>query len=397
MVREMEPGTSIGMIASQSVGQPTTQMALSSFHHAGTSTRKIGIPKLEGIMNISPNDGNSSYEIYLKRPVERSEFLYTTINGIVDYYYVEDTLDSWWYSIAESESLYKKPSAEREKVVFRIVFDKQKLYLRKLSLLAISKKIKNTILYNKILVLVSPEHLGIIDIANSEGYKRNNIKLELFQIAKEIIFPIVINPIKIYDAEINGNGLIVNATGTDLKSILGLEFVDYTKTTSNSIIEIFETLGVEAARKTIVIELSKTLSGYVTFSDKHINLIADFMTHTGKLIPINSAGVSQQSKSCLTKASYERTIKEITDACCFGSEDSLKSISESIITGSRAKIGTGVIDIFLDKDKAKELSDSQNFSLLLSSPLLEDKISEREPEQSRIQSNVSIHDDDDEE
>jgi DNA-directed RNA polymerase subunit A" len=351
---EMEPGTSIGMIAAQSVGQPTTQMALSSFHHAGTSTRKIGIPKLEGIMNISPNDGNSSYEIHLKKPVELSEFLYTTINEIIDYYYIENTLDSWWYSIAESESLYKKPSAEREKVVFRIVFDKQKLYLRKLSLMTISKKINNTILYNKILVLVSPEHLGIIDIANSEGYKRSNIKLELFQIAKEIIFPIVINPLKIYEAEING--LIVNATGTDLKNIFSLEFVDYTKTTSNSIIEVFETLGIEAARKTIVIELSKTLSGYITFSDKHINLIADFMTHTGRLIPINSAGVSQQSKSCLVKASYERTIKEITDACCFGSEDNLTSISECIITGSRAKIGTGIMDIFLDKSKINDFS-----------------------------------------
>jgi DNA-directed RNA polymerase subunit A" len=345
----MEPGTSIGMIASQSVGQPTTQMALSSFHYAGTNTRNIGIRKLEEIMNISSNDGNSSYEIHLKNLVEPSKFLYTTINEIVDYYYIEDTLDSWWYNIAERESLYKKPSAEREKVVFRIVFDKQKLYSRKLSLMTISKKIKNTILHNKILVLISPEHLGIIDIANSEGYKRNNIKLELFQIAKEIIFPIVINPLKIYEAEING--LIVNAMGNDLKNIFSLEFVDYTKTTSDSIIEIFETLGIEAARKIIVIELSKTLNDHITFSDKHINLIADFMTHTGRLIPINSSGVSQQSKSCLVKASYERTIQEITNACCFGSEDNLKSISECIITGSRAKIGTGIMEIFVDEEK----------------------------------------------
>jgi DNA-directed RNA polymerase beta' subunit len=356
MNNEPEPGTSIGMITSQSVSQPITQTALSSFHHAGTNTENIGISRLESIMNISSNSENSSFEIHLKNPADCSKLLYTTVNEIIDHYYIEDTLNSWWYDIAEKESLYKKPSTQREKVVFRLVFNKHKLYMRKLSLMTISKRIKSTILYDKILVMISPEYLGIIDIANSEGYSRNKIELELFQIAKEIIFPIIINPIKIYNIEdIGTNGLIVNAVGTNLKNILGLDFVDYTKTTSNSIIEIFKTLGVEAARKAIVIELSKTLNGSITFSDKHINLIADFMTHKGKLIPVNSAGVSQLSESCLANASYERTIKGLADACCFGSKDELNSISESIITGTRAKIGTGTLSIIDNHNSLSQL------------------------------------------
>jgi DNA-directed RNA polymerase subunit A" len=347
-----EPGTSVGMIASQSIGQPTIQMTLSSFHHVGTSSKKIveGIPRLEEIINLSANNESSSCNIHLNRPVDLSEFLYTTIKELVDYYYIEEDLNSWWYDIAESELLYKKPSMKREGVVFRIVFDKQKLYLRRLSLFNLLKKIKDMIVYDKFLVMISPEHLGIIDIANSEGYKRKNIRLELYQIAKEIIFPIVITPIKIYNAEING--LVITTLGTDLKNVLGLEFVDYTKTTSNSIPEIFKIFGIEAARKAIVIELSKTLNGYVTFSDKHINLIADFMTHTGKLIPMNSAGVSRQSKSCLAKASYERTMKEFFEACCFGSKDYLGGMggkggnTERIIVGARANAGTGSFEIY---------------------------------------------------
>jgi DNA-directed RNA polymerase subunit A" len=344
-----EPGTSVGVLASQSVGQPTTQMALSSFHHLGTSAKVAeGIPRLEKIISLSANNKNESCNIHLKEVVNPSRFLYTTVKELIDHYYIKEDLDSdsWWYDIAENESLYKKPSVEKEKVVFRMVFDKRKLYLRKLSLLDLLRKIKSMIMYDKISVMISPEHVGIIDIANFEGYKRKNIRLELFQIAKEIIFSIVINPIKIYDAEING--LIVNTTGTDLKNVLGLEFVDYTKTTSSSITEIFETLGIEAARKAIVIELSKTLNGHVTFSDRHINLIADFMTHTGKLIPINSAGVSRQSKSCLVKASYERTMKEISNASWRGDENKLESNSEFIITGGRTKIGTGFNFEFLD-------------------------------------------------
>jgi DNA-directed RNA polymerase subunit A" len=349
-----EPGESVGVIASQSVGQPATQKTLSSFHYVGTGTKSVE-GTLGEIINLSIKGEDSFCEIHMKKPTDPSKFLYTTIKEVVKYYYVEEDLDSWWYSIAENNSLYRKPSVEKEKIVFRIVFDKQKLYLRKLSLLTLSNKIKSTITYDKITVMISPEHVGIIDIANLEGYKRKNIRLELFQIVKEIIFPIVINPIKIYNADVNR--LVVNTTGASFKDVLSLDFVDYTKTTSNSITDIFKTLGIEAARKAIVIELSKTLNGYVTFSNKHINLIADFMTHKGKLVPINSAGVSQQSESWLVKISYERTMKEIVNASCSGGKDILRSISASIIVGSRANIGTGSMDIIPIQSSSSEDED----------------------------------------
>jgi DNA-directed RNA polymerase subunit A" len=346
MSRFDTPGDAVGIVASQSICEPITQMALSSFHHAGTSAKKIveGVPRMEEIMNISFKEERSSCEIYLKRDVDAVNIIHTTVKDLINYYYIEENMDSWWYTIAEDVMLYKKPSKNREKILLRMVFNTSEMYSRKISLKKIGDKIKETISYDKLEILISPEHIGIIDIANSEGCKRKNIKLELFQILKEIVLPISFTQLKFYDVSIKDR--IAHTIGTDLKNTLCLDFVDYTKTTSNSGIDVYKTLGVEAARKCLVIELSKTLHGNITFHDKHINLIADFITHRGGMIPINSAGVSQYSTNCLANASYERTIKGFVNAASFGHEDSLDNASESIIVGSRVRnLGTGVMDI----------------------------------------------------
>jgi len=331
------PGDAVGIVASQSIGQPITQMALSSFHHAGTSAKRIveGVPRIEDIINISFKEDKCSCEVHLKRNIDPIDIINTSIKELVDHYYIEEDLNSWWYAVAEEVKLYTKPLESREKVVLRIVFSISEMYSRRISLKTIGDKIKEIVPYDKLEILISPEHIGIIDIANLEGYKRKNIKLELFQILKEIILPISFTQINIYDASIKNN--IASTVGTDLRKILSLDFVDYTKTTSNSGVDVYKTLGVEAARKCLVIELSKTLHGYITFNDKHINLIADFITHRGGMIPINSAGVSRYNSSCLAKASYERTMKEFVVASSLGHEDELNNVSENIIVGSRVR------------------------------------------------------------
>ncbi|KAK5464617.1 hypothetical protein LTS15_001179 [Exophiala xenobiotica] len=54
----VEPGEAVGVVAAQSVGEPSTQMTLNTFHLAGHSAKNVtlGIPRLrEIIMTASPN------------------------------------------------------------------------------------------------------------------------------------------------------------------------------------------------------------------------------------------------------------------------------------------------------------------------------------------------------
>eukprot|EP00667_Euglena_gracilis_P002050 EG_transcript_2051 len=59
----VEPGEPVGLIAAQSVGEPSTQMTLNTFHHAGTSAEHVteGIPRLKELLMIGRT----------KRPVHR--------------------------------------------------------------------------------------------------------------------------------------------------------------------------------------------------------------------------------------------------------------------------------------------------------------------------------------
>ena len=49
------PGEMVGTIAAQSVGEPTTQMTLNTFHNAGNSAKNVtlGVPRFEELINAS--------------------------------------------------------------------------------------------------------------------------------------------------------------------------------------------------------------------------------------------------------------------------------------------------------------------------------------------------------
>ena len=45
----IQPGESVGCTAAQSIGEPSTQMTLNTFHLAGVSDRNVtlGVPRLQ--------------------------------------------------------------------------------------------------------------------------------------------------------------------------------------------------------------------------------------------------------------------------------------------------------------------------------------------------------------
>nr|PNR58136.1 hypothetical protein PHYPA_005131 [Physcomitrium patens] len=120
-------GEDVGVIASQSIGQPTTQIALSSFHSAGTTAVEVleGIPRLESILNCSFKQSTST--IRTTKHTSPSDFVYLTILDVMSSYYIEHDLDSWWYAIAEKYNFYTAPNSYNEGVVFRMIVDSKKM------------------------------------------------------------------------------------------------------------------------------------------------------------------------------------------------------------------------------------------------------------------------------
>lgn len=57
MKAKIEPGTCVGALGAQSIGEPGTQMTLKTFHFAGVASMNItlGVPRIKEIINASKN------------------------------------------------------------------------------------------------------------------------------------------------------------------------------------------------------------------------------------------------------------------------------------------------------------------------------------------------------
>ena len=65
----VHPGEMVGMVSAQSIGEPTTQMTLNTFHFAGVASKSNvtrGVPRIEEILSLSENPKMPSCTIYLK-------------------------------------------------------------------------------------------------------------------------------------------------------------------------------------------------------------------------------------------------------------------------------------------------------------------------------------------
>lgn len=57
MKAKIEPGTCVGALGAQSIGEPGTQMTLKTFHFAGVASMNVtlGVPRIKEIINASRN------------------------------------------------------------------------------------------------------------------------------------------------------------------------------------------------------------------------------------------------------------------------------------------------------------------------------------------------------
>jgi DNA-directed RNA polymerase II subunit RPB1 len=66
----VNPGEMVGMVGAQSIGEPTTQMTLNTFHFAGVSSKSNvtrGVPRIEELLTLTKKPKNPSLTIYLDR------------------------------------------------------------------------------------------------------------------------------------------------------------------------------------------------------------------------------------------------------------------------------------------------------------------------------------------
>jgi DNA-directed RNA polymerase subunit A" len=139
---------------------------------------------------------------------------------------------------------------------------------------------------------------------------------------------------------------VVYTEGSNLQEVLEMPTIDKRRTRTNSIQEVYEVLGVEAARQVIVDEASRTLDEQgLTVDIRHIMLVADLMTADGDVKAIGRHGISGRKSSVLARAAFEITAAHLLHAALVGEEDHLDGVAENIIVGQPVTLGTGAVNL----------------------------------------------------
>ncbi|KAK5954337.1 hypothetical protein OHC33_004910 [Knufia fluminis] len=117
---------------------------------------------------------------------------------------------------------------------------------------------------------------------------------------------------------------------------------------TNSVHDMLNLYGVEAARMTIIKEIDGVFKGHgISVDNRHINLIADAMTQSGSYKAFSRHGLVKESGSVLSKMSFETVMGFLKEAVMFGEGDDLLGPSARIVAGRRSLVGTGSFDVVI--------------------------------------------------
>jgi DNA-directed RNA polymerase I subunit RPA1 len=144
--------------------------------------------------------------------------------------------------------------------------------------------------------------------------------------------------------EENERGRCLSTVGLNFVDIWNLTTVDHSRLLSNDIWAIRCAYGVEAARMSIVSQISGVFAVYgISVDPRHLSLIGDYMTYDGGYKPMNRTGMMANSSPFL-QMSFETTAAFMIEAAISGYTESLASPSANIVVGHPVKHGTGAFE-----------------------------------------------------
>ena len=423
------PGEMVGMIAGQSIGEVSTQMTLNTFHFAGVASKSNvtrGVPRIEEILSLSSEIKNPSLSIYLKPEDETQKEKARSIMYMLEHTRLEEIVKSiqicfdpddlntlisedkeliqqfksYENMFAEcSETSLQNDENEKSKWIIRIEMDPEVMLEKNITMDDVNFTLNNcysdqiTCVYsdfNSDKLIFRIRMNEVIKSGTSRGgQNKNKVKpldqsdqiyiLKNFQ--EQLLQNVVLRGIKginkvilrkILDNMIESNGLykkqeiwVLDTIGTNLLDVLGLDFIDTTRTFSNDIVEIYNILGIEAARQTIYNELVDVVEFDGTYINYHnYSVLVDRMTFTNKLISIFRHGINNDNIGPIAKASFEETPEMFLKAARHAELDTLRGVSANVMCGQEGFFGTSAFQVVLDIEEMQKLEATSEYKMV---------------------------------
>ena len=436
------PGEMVGMIAAQSIGEPTTQLTLNTFHYAGVASKSNvtrGVPRIEEILSLSAEMKNPSLTVYLKPEDEQDKdkahsimymlehtkleevvkdvsicFDPDDLNTLID----EDKETMLQYREFESmidECLENTESIEssKSKWILRMEMNPEVMLEKNITMDDINFTLNHVYQdeiscvysdYNSDKLIFRIRMNNVMKNSSSKsGQKKGKMNpldqsdqiylLKNFQ--EQLLQNIVLRGVKkinkvilrkIKDNMVEKSGSykkeeiwVLDTIGTNLLEVLGLDYIDSKRTISNDIIEIFNVLGVEAARKAIYSELADVLEfdgSYLNYH--HMSLLCDRMTYNTKLVSIFRHGINNDNIGPIAKASFEETPEMFLKAARHADLDTMRGVSANVMCGQEGIVGTNCFQVVLDIKEMSKLDQKVKHELKSNDDRIDEEFFENE-------------------
>lgn len=320
-----EPGEAIGVIAAQSISEPATQMTMRSYTLAtmvGGITKVVqGLPRMIEIFDLRKTF-NKSMTIYLKEKYNSKQHAEKV---------AEDVRSKMLEDIIKTHSL------DLLNMQIEFEFDREGDATSMKDILSkfgdVSKREKK--------LVIKPKKMDL------KGLRKLRDKILFIRVGG---IDGIENIVVVKEKE----DWVLKTTGSNLKAVLEDERVDEERTTTDDIEQVYDVLGIEAARNCILREAKQTLSEQGLDVDmRHLMLVSDIMCVDGKPKPIGRYGVAGEKPSVLAKANFEETKKHLSNAAYMGKVDKLTGVVENVMVGQIVPVGTGATELTIDLDKMK--------------------------------------------
>ncbi len=340
----IDPYEAAGIITAQSIGEPGTQMTMRTFHYAGVATVNVtqGLPRIIEIVDARKVPNTPTMTIRLKGENSQSADAAKKLAAAIEITTTVNIADIDT-DVAQRRLVLKLKKGNLKQKGMTPAEVKDKLE-RALRLYVEADKEKNPSTLTLIPGIQTEEDMKTL-AENPPSYT------ELLQLEDKIRDMRLKGVPNIERANVqldDKNGeYYLSTIGSNLARISDMEGIDRSRTYTNNIIEIYEYLGIEAARQAIVNELQATLDGARLEVDvRHLLMVSDVMTSEGEVRAIGRHGVSGTKHSILARAAFEVTVNHLLKAGIIGERDNLTGVAENIIVGQPISLGTGSVELY---------------------------------------------------
>jgi DNA-directed RNA polymerase subunit A" len=335
----IEPGEPVGTVAAQSIGEPGTQMTLRTFHYAGMREFNVtlGLPRFIEVVDARREPSTPIMYIYLDDEHKYDENRAKEVARRIEFTRVVNVASEVSIDLINMRIIVRlDPVMLEDKGV---TVDQVKKVLEKLKLGSVESDSSDPlVLY---INLPPTENFSLIDLQKKKD-KVLNAKIKGIRKIRRVIIQSMVN-------EEGKTEYFLVTEGSNLSDVLEVPGVDPRRVYTNNIHEIEEVLGIEAARLALIREMKDVLEEQGLDVDiRHLMLVADIMTQTGRVRQIGRHGVSGEKPSPLARAAFEMTTQNLFDAAARGETDKLLGVTETVIAGGVLRMGTGMIVVSMN-------------------------------------------------